>query len=119
MKTGKQQVDAYIAAAPRKAQPMLRQLRRIIRTCAPEADERLSYRMPYYSLDGRLAYFAAFASHVSFFVMVRGKQRFAARMKPYQTSPSTLRFPIGTRLPVTLLKALVIARAKELKAAKG
>lgn len=113
MKTGKQQVDAYIAAAPPPARPMLRQLRQIVRAAAPRAEERLSYRMPYYHYHGRLAYFSAFKHHVSFFVMARGKKAFASDMKPYQTSPSTLRFPYGTRLPVTLLRKLIQARVKE------
>ena len=40
-------VEAYIAAAPEAARPMLRQLRQLIRSTAPAAEERLSYGMPY------------------------------------------------------------------------
>lgn len=115
VKTGKQQVDAYIAGAPPRARPMLRELRRIVKGCAPQAEERISYRMPYYHLDGRVAYFCAFTNHVSFFVMARAKTRFAKAMKPYRTSPSTLRFPLGTRIPVRLVQQLVRARVAELE----
>src|SRR5262245_15864277 len=117
-RTGKQQVDAYIAAAPKPAQPMLPQLRRIIKTSAPKAVEKISYRMPYYDHHGRLTYIAAFAKHVSMFVMNRSKQQFAAEMKPYQTTPSTLRFPFGTRIPARLVARLVRARARENEQAK-
>ena len=112
-KTGKQQVDGYIAAAARPARPMLRQLRRIIRKCAPKAIEKLSYRMPYYSHHGRLAYIASFSKHVSFFVMARSKEQFAREMKPYRSSRSTLRFPLGTKIPVGLVTKLVRARVRE------
>src|SRR5262245_20026966 len=112
-KTGKQQVDDYIAAAPKPAQPMLRQLRRIIKTNAPKAVEKLSYRMPYYDYHGRLTYFSAFTKHVSLFVMNRAKQRFAAEMKPFRTTPTPLRFPLGTKIPAGLVARLVRARARE------
>ena len=52
-------VDSYIAAAPEAARPILRQLRRIITTAVPEAEETISYGTPFYRYHGRLAYFAA------------------------------------------------------------
>jgi len=110
---GKHQVDAYIAAAPKQAQAMLRQLRQIVRECAPGAEERLSYRMPYYSLRGRLLYFAAFSKHIGVYIMGRSKERFAKELKPYRTSPSTLQLPLGSRVPATLLKKLIRARVEE------
>src|SRR5262249_47296850 len=118
VKTGRQLVDGYIAAAPAPARPMLRELRRIVRTCAPGAEEKLSYQMPYYHLGGRLTYFAAFKNHVSLFVMGRAKKELAAEMKPYQTSASTLRFPLGSRIPARLVAKLIRGRARELETRK-
>jgi len=115
MTSGKQQVDAYIAAAPAKARPMLRTLRRIVRTSAPRAEERLSYKMPYYAWHGRLAYFAAFQHHVSFYVMGRVKTTLAKELKPYRTTAATLRFPFGTRIPVALMTRVVKGRLRELE----
>jgi uncharacterized protein YdhG (YjbR/CyaY superfamily) len=106
-------VDAYIAAAPAPARPMLRQLRRLIRSAAPKAVEKLSYRMPYYSHHGRLTYFAAFSSHVSLYAMGRSKTQFAAATKPYRTSETTLRFRFGTKIPATLVTRLIRARVRE------
>ena len=118
MKTEKQEIDAYIAAAPRPARPMLRQLRRIIKACAPKAIGKLSYRMPYYHYHGRLSYFAAFSKHVSLFIMGKAKLQFAEELKPYQPSSSTLQFPFGTKIPVRLVTKLVRARARENEQAK-
>ena len=117
-KTGKQQVDDYIAAAPRPAQPMLRQLRRIIKDHAPRANEKLSYRVPYYHHCGRLFYFAAFSKHVSLYVMGKSKLKFAKETKPYLTSPSTMQFPLGTKIPVALVTKLVRARVRENETSK-
>ena len=111
--SGARQVKAYIDAAPIPARAMLRQLRSLIRTTVPEAEEKLSYGMPYYGLDGRLVYFAAFKSHVSVFLMGRSKDAFAAETARWRTTANTMRFEFGERLPVTLLRRILRARAKE------
>ncbi|HEX7077168.1 MAG TPA: DUF1801 domain-containing protein [Candidatus Eisenbacteria bacterium] len=94
---------------------MLRLIRRAVRAAAPRAEERVSYGMPYYTYHGRLAYFAAFREHVSFFFMGSPalRTRFAASVARYRTSKATLRFPLGTRVPVALIAKLVKARVKE------
>jgi uncharacterized protein YdhG (YjbR/CyaY superfamily) len=63
------QVDAYIAAAPVPAQPILRHLRQVIKAAAPKAEERISYGMPSYEYYGRLVYFAAFKNHVGLYAV--------------------------------------------------
>ena len=113
MRIGRQYVDEYITASHRKAQPMLRQLRRAIRASAPKAVEGTSYGMPYYADHGRLVYFAAFANHISLFVPGRIVKDHAAELAKFKTSQATIQFPIGTKVPVTLVRKLVKARARE------
>jgi uncharacterized protein YdhG (YjbR/CyaY superfamily) len=118
MKTGKELVDEYIAVAPPKARPMLRQLRRVIRSCVPKATERISYGMPHYAHFGRLAYFAAFTRHVSLFIWGRPMKIYAKQLEKYRSSKATLRFEFGTKVPVELLKKVVTMRARDNEAAK-
>lgn len=106
-------VAAYIAAAPKPAQPMLRELRRIIRANAPKATETISYKIPYYSQHGRLIYFAAFSKHVGVYVMGKSKEQFADEMKPYRKTKATLQFPFGAKIPARLIAKLVRARVRE------
>ena len=106
-------VEAYIAEAPAKARPMLRLLRRTIRAAAPKAVEKISYRIPYYHYCGRLIYFAAYQHHVSLYVMGRGRRMFAKELKRYKTSEATYQIPIGSAIPVTLVKKVVRARVAE------
>lgn len=113
MKTARQLVDAYIADASPRARPMLRQLRRVIQSCAPKAAERLSYGMPYYSHFGRLVYFATFKNHVSLFVPGRPMKAFAKEVREYKAGAATLRFPIGTKVPLPLVKKLVTMRVRD------
>ncbi|MEK7519858.1 MAG: DUF1801 domain-containing protein [Patescibacteria group bacterium] len=112
-------VDTYIAGAPAWAKPTLRQMRQAIRTAAPKAEEKIGYGMPYYSFHGRLAYFAAFKNHCSFFwLSASDKKTFAKECAPHKVVGSTLHIPIGAKVPVTLIKKLVRARAKANQARK-
>jgi uncharacterized protein YdhG (YjbR/CyaY superfamily) len=111
-------VDGYIAAAPKEAQNKLREIRKAIKSVAPKAEEKISYGMPYYSYEGRLAYFAAFKDHVSLFAMppIVGAEK--AELRKYQTGKSTLRFPLDEKLPVPLIRKLVRAGVKRNEARK-
>ena len=115
---GQRQVDAYIATAPKPVQPMLRQLRRVIRAAAPRADERISYGIPCYEQHGRVVYFAGYKGHVGLYIVGRAKKAYAKELKKYVTSKSTVRFPIGDPLPVTLIRNVVKARVKENEVAR-
>jgi len=106
-------VSTYIADAPAPARMMLRELRAAIRSAAPGAEEKLSYGMPYYGYHGRLIYFAAYQRHIGLYVMGGAKKAYAKELKKYQTSKATLRFPIGSPLPLALVKKLVRYRVKE------
>ena len=110
---GEQAVDAYVAAAPKAMQPMLRQLRRAIKSAAPKAEEKLSYRMPYYAYHGRLIYFAAHKNHIGLYPIIgREKELYAKELKPYMAEKATLQFPIGKPLPLALVKKVVKERAR-------
>jgi uncharacterized protein YdhG (YjbR/CyaY superfamily) len=111
---GEQAVDAYIAAAPKAVQPMLRELRLAIRSAAPKAEEKLSYRMPFYAYHGRLIYFAAHRNHVGMYPIIgREKDLYAKELKPYMAAKATLQFPIGKPIPIGLVKKVVKERARE------
>ena len=93
-------VDAYINAAPKEARVKLVELRKIIRATAPGADEGISYRMPYYNYNGALVWFAAFKNHIGFFVRPPVIKEHRQELKDYETTKSTVRFPIDKPLPV-------------------
>ena len=61
-------VDEYIASAPQEVQDQLKEIRSIIKAAAPEAKEGISYGTPYYSYEGRLAYFANAKEHIGLYV---------------------------------------------------
>ena len=105
-------VDAYIAHAPKEMRGKLRELRAVIRKAAPKAEERISYRMPYYAYKGRLAYFAAFKKHISLFIPTPILQEHKKDLKNYVTTTAAVHLSPHKRLPVALVKKLIKARMK-------
>lgn len=57
-------IDAYIAAFAPEIQSILQQIRATVRAAAPDAREKISYRMPAFTQHGILLYFAAFKHHI-------------------------------------------------------
>ena len=106
-------VDSYIAAAPKAAQPKLKQIRALIKKAAPKAEEKISYGMPYYGYKGRLVYFAAFQKHIGMYAAWPAGSTYAKLIEPYKVSKGTLRFPLDKPLPATLITKIVKARVKE------
>lgn len=61
------QLDAYIAAAPQFAQPVLVHLRKLVHRASPEMEETIKWRQPFFLYRGSLLCFmAAFKNHCSF-----------------------------------------------------
>jgi uncharacterized protein YdhG (YjbR/CyaY superfamily) len=119
MKNAKpQNVDAYIAAAPKETQGKLKELRAVIKKTAPDAEERLSYGMPYYAWNGRLAYFSVWKEHIGLYVPTPVVEEHAAELAGYEINKATVRLPLKKRLPVALIKKLITARLQK-NAAKG
>ena len=99
-KAAPRDVDAYIAAAPKAVQPMLSELRRVIMSAAPNAKECISYGMPSYDYHGRVAHFAGYEGHVGLYGVAHVVHEHGASITKYLESQSTLRFPVGQKLPV-------------------
>lgn len=119
MKKAPKDVDAYIAEAPKKLQGKLKELRAAIRTTVPDAEERISYGMPYYGYKGRLAYFAAFKNHIGLYVPPPVIEENKSELKNYETSTGAVRFPNDEPLPIALIKKLIKSRMKINEARKG
>ncbi len=104
-----QTVDEYISLAPEKVQQKLRTLRATILSVAPDAEEKISYGMPYYGYKGRLAYFSHAKKHIGLYVMPPTVSDHKKELQGYETSVSTVRFPLDAPLPIPLIKKLVLA----------
>lgn len=105
-------VDEYIGAAPPKQQPRLKALRKLIRSIAPQALERISYGMPFYDYNGRLVYFAAANNYIGLYIPLPIIDDHKKDLTGYTTTKSAIHLPMDEPLPVSLIKKLVMARMK-------
>lgn len=106
-------IDEYISACPKPVQARLREIRRIVHEAAPDARERISYRMPSFTLNGNLVYFAAFAGHIGFYPIPSGVEKFRAELSKYKYSKGAVQFPLDKPLPRELIRRIVWFRAAE------
>lgn len=113
-------IDAYIAALPEAIRPALAELRAAIRAAAPDAVEKISYRMPTFYLRGNLVHFAAFKGHIGFYPAPSGIEAFREELSAYKSSKGAVQFPIGQPLPLELIGRIVAFRvAENLRRAKA
>jgi len=107
-------IDAYIAAFPPDVQARLQTLRQAVRAAVPRVEERISYGMPAFTLDGKyLVYFSAHKSHIGFYPAPLGVAEFETAIAPYASGKGTLQFPHDQRLPLGLVGRIVKFRVKE------
>ncbi len=105
-------VDEYIANAPREMQDKLNALRKIIKKAAPEAEEKISYGMPFFNYKGRLIYFALMKNHIGLYIPPPIIEQCKNELKKYVTTKSAIHLPLNDELPVKLINKLVKARIK-------
>jgi uncharacterized protein YdhG (YjbR/CyaY superfamily) len=117
MATAKQDsVDRYISAQPSEVRPVLRRVRAIVRKAVPKAEEVISYQIPAYRVDGRVAlFFAAWREHYSIYP-VTGALIGALQLDQtgYELShKGTIRFPLSEPVPARLIARIAKFRAEE------
>jgi uncharacterized protein YdhG (YjbR/CyaY superfamily) len=106
-------IDEYIAAFPPDVQAILERIRLTIRRAAPRAQEKISYLMPAFALDGDLIYFAAFKKHIGVFPPVRGDKKLVKELSRYRGEKGNLKFPFAEPVPYDLIRRVVRFRIKE------
>ena len=109
------QVRRYLSGQPPAHRSALRKIRATIRATAPRAVEHFSYGIPGFRLNDRpLVWYAAFKRHVSLYPVTASiKRALAGAIEGYQTSTGTIRLPLDEPVPVTLIRKIVQARARE------
>jgi uncharacterized protein YdhG (YjbR/CyaY superfamily) len=105
-------IDEYIAAAPPDVRAILRKIRATIKRAAPAAEEKISYQIPTFTLNGNLVHFAAFKKHIGFYPPVRDK-KLRVEVSAYAGEKGNLRFPLDKPIPYALIRRLVRARVRE------
>ena len=84
-------------------QPRLREIRAILQSALPEAEERISWSMPTYWKGRNIIHFAAFKKHLGLYPGGEATGEFAEALKGYDMSKGTIRLPYDKELPTELI----------------
>jgi uncharacterized protein YdhG (YjbR/CyaY superfamily) len=107
-------VDDYLKALPAEQRTVLERVRDVIREAAPEAEERISYRIPLYRQHGDVVGFAAFKNHLSLFVTNSAvREEFADELAEFDVKHTTIHFSVDKPLPDDLIRRIVEYRVAE------
>jgi len=114
-KTALNSIDDYILTFPKEVREKLQAMRKTIQAAAPDVEEKISYQMPTFFLQGNLVHFAAFKKHIGFYPVPSGIQAFKKELSVYKGAKGSVQFPIDKPLPLALISKIVKFRVAENK----
>ncbi len=107
-KSGVTTVDEYIASFPEETQKVLKEVRAIIKSVAPDARESISYKMAAFAVEGKdFIYLAGWKKHISVYPIPAGSDTFNEQISKYTDGRGTLKFPLDRSLPLKLIEKAV------------
>lgn len=106
-------VDEYISQFTPEIRSILETLRKAIKESATGAEEKISYQMPAYALNGILVYFAAYKKHIGFYPTASAIEAFKDELSGYKQSKGTVQFPVDKPLPYDLISRMVKFKVAE------
>ena len=98
-----QNIDEYIVAQAAEIQPVLNELRGILRNALPEAQERISWSMPTYWKGKNIIHFAAAKKHIGLYPGDQAAVVFKDELAGFDVSKGTIRIPYNKPLPAQLI----------------
>lgn len=113
-KTDFKTIDEYISTFPQEVQTILHKIRQTVQQVVPEAEEKISYRMPTFNLNGSyLIYFAAWKHHISLYPVPSNTKDFQDELAVYLSGKGTVKFPLKKPVPYDLVRKIVEHRLRE------
>lgn len=101
-------IEAYIRLFSPEDQKMLKEIHEIIKKAAPEAEEKISWKMPTFVQNGNLVHFAMHKKHIGFYVGATTVKAFENELTNFKFSKGTIQLPKNQPLPHKLIKAIVL-----------
>jgi uncharacterized protein YdhG (YjbR/CyaY superfamily) len=112
-KKGFTSIDEYIEAFPQETQKILKEIRATIKAAAPQAEEKISYQMPTFFLNGNLVHFAAFKNHIGLYPTPSGTEAFKEEIVQYKSAKGSIQLPLDEPMPLELISRIVKFRVTE------
>jgi uncharacterized protein YdhG (YjbR/CyaY superfamily) len=106
-------IDDYIASASPETRPILEEIRRLIQTKVPDANETISYQMPAFKLGRTFIYFAAFKKHIGIYPPVKNDPDLIKELRPFSNEKGNLKFFLDKPIPYELIDRVAVALARQ------
>ena len=102
-------IDQYISTFPTDVQLRMEKIRSVFHKAIPGIEERISYAIPAFFLDGKyLLYFAGYKKHIGMYPVPAGIPTLEKDYAPYKTSgKGTIQFPHDKPLPLDLITKII------------
>lgn len=108
-------VEAYIQAAPKAGRDKLQEMRAILNSVAPRAEEVLKWGKPVFVAKTILFAYSAHASHLSFIPTGPALQPFLSELSDYIVKKDSVQFPYHQALPADLIRQIAEYRKLEVE----
>jgi len=105
-------IEEYIAQQAEASQAVIDKMRILIKECAPDAEEKISFRMPAYLIGKEvIVYFHTAKTHLGFYPLPEGIDAFKDKLINYKTAKGVVQFPYKN-IPYDLIREIVLYRAE-------
>ncbi|MHB8113081.1 MAG: iron chaperone [Bellilinea sp.] len=105
-------VDEYIAQLPENVQQIMTKIRAVIKEAAPMAEEKISYGMAGYYLNGGLIWFGGYKKHIGIYPRTAGMVALK-EVTAYKGTKGSVHFPLDQPMPYDLIRKIVETRVAE------
>jgi uncharacterized protein YdhG (YjbR/CyaY superfamily) len=112
-------IDEYISAQPKEIQVLLKKIRQTIRKAAPDAIEKISWRMPTFWQGENLIHFAAFRKHIGVYPGDLGNIPFEQRLAGYKKTKGAIQFPLDKPMDYDLISDIARFRVSMVSGKKS
>lgn len=113
-------VDEFIIEAPVEARPILEQIRTIVKSAVPDAEETMGYGKPYYKYHGWMTGVTLYTKHLGVEIWdgLSNDDREELENLGYKTGSKNFQIKYDQAVPSILLTRLVQAQAARNKTAR-
>ena len=105
-------IEEYTAQQTLEQQSVIEKMRTLISGCVPNAEEKISFRMPTYTIGKEVVvHFHTAKNHLGLYPLPEAIVAFSDKLTGYKTAKGVVRFPYKN-IPYGLIKEIVLHRAE-------
>ena len=108
-------IEEYIALQTQEHQEIIAKMRALIKECAPNAVEKISFRMPTYTIGKNVVvHFHTAKKHLGVYPMPERIELFKDKLAEYKTAKGVVQFSYKD-IPYDLIREIVVHRVNSVQ----